>query len=119
MTLCGILKNILLVIISVMIWHTAVSWLQILGYAIATAGLIYYSLGWEQIKTQSFAALAWTKSFVESPQLDESRLPAAYRRLAFMVLAAVLVVMLYFGFTWGANRSADPILHASARGLSF
>jgi hypothetical protein len=118
MTLCGILKNILLVIISVMIWHTAVSGLQVFGYAIATAGLVYYSLGWEQIKTHSVAAAAWAKARYDSPQLDESRLPAAYRRVAFMGLAAAIVVLTYLGLTWGRQSESEALLHASARALS-
>lgn len=48
MTLTGILKSILLVIISVIIWHTSIGSLQFLGYSIALGGLVYYSLGYDQ-----------------------------------------------------------------------
>lgn len=47
MTLCGVLKNILLVIASVVIWGTIITPLQFVGYGIATAGLIYYGVGYE------------------------------------------------------------------------
>lgn len=50
MTLCGVLKNILLVCASVLIWGTVVTSLQVLGYALALAGLVYYGVGYEGIK---------------------------------------------------------------------
>ncbi len=49
LTLCGVLKDILLVAASMMIWGTIVTSLQFLGYAIALGGLIYYKLGGEVI----------------------------------------------------------------------
>lgn len=49
LTLCGVLKDILLVAASMMIWGTIVTPLQFLGYSIALAGLVYYKLGGEQI----------------------------------------------------------------------
>ncbi|KAK8912715.1 putative sugar phosphate/phosphate translocator [Metarhizium anisopliae] len=49
MTLAGILKNILLIIVSFMIWHTQITVLQAVGYTSALAGLIYYSLGYNQL----------------------------------------------------------------------
>ncbi|RDW64934.1 DUF250 membrane protein-like protein [Coleophoma cylindrospora] len=50
LTLCGVLKDILLVAASMMIWGTVVSGLQFFGYSIALAGLVYYKLGAEQLK---------------------------------------------------------------------
>jgi drug/metabolite transporter (DMT)-like permease len=50
LTLCGVLKDILLVIASVLIWGTVVTPLQIFGYVLALGGLIYYKLGSETIK---------------------------------------------------------------------
>lgn len=50
LTLCGVLKDILLVAASMMIWGTIVTPLQFLGYSIALAGLVYYKLGGEQIQ---------------------------------------------------------------------
>jgi hypothetical protein len=47
--LCGVLKNIGIVGISVLIWGTIISGLQIFGYTIASAGLVYYGLGYEGI----------------------------------------------------------------------
>lgn len=50
MTLCGVLKDILLVGASIAIWATPISALQGFGYSIALIGLIYYKLGAAQIK---------------------------------------------------------------------
>lgn len=51
MTLCGVLKDILLVGASIIVWSTIVSPLQYFGYAIALGGLVYYKLGGEKIKS--------------------------------------------------------------------
>lgn len=50
LTLCGVLKDILLVAASMMIWGTPVSGTQFFGYSIALGGLMYYKLGAEQLK---------------------------------------------------------------------
>jgi hypothetical protein len=46
---CGVLKNALLVFGSILIWHTVITPLQLLGNTIATIGLLYYSLGKDTI----------------------------------------------------------------------
>ena len=61
MCLTGILKNILLVVASVVIWKTAISPLQFIGYGIACFGLVYYSIGWEQMVAQSRSGWAYAK----------------------------------------------------------
>ncbi|KAM7208648.1 Triose-phosphate Transporter family domain containing protein [Naviculisporaceae sp. PSN 640] len=50
MTLCGVLKDVLLVVASMIIWGTQVSGLQFFGYSLALCGMIYYKLGYEAIK---------------------------------------------------------------------
>lgn len=59
MTLTGILKSILLVIVSIIIWHTEISPLQFLGYSIALAGLVYYSLGYDTLVKGWELATSW------------------------------------------------------------
>ncbi|MCJ1473690.1 hypothetical protein MMC13_002341 [Lambiella insularis] len=51
MTLCGVLKDILLVFASIMIWGTPVTWTQYFGYSIALGGMVYYKLGADSIKS--------------------------------------------------------------------
>ncbi|KAK4242303.1 triose-phosphate transporter family-domain-containing protein [Achaetomium macrosporum] len=117
MTLTGILKNILLVIISVMIWHTAVSWLQFLGYSIALAGLVYYSIGWDQIVAISQAMWVYAKGGYESisgsppsggeeqAQTSQGRLPSAVRRGLIMGVAAITMLVLAGGFIYGGGAA--------------
>merc|ERR1712054_61254 len=50
LTLCGVLKDILLVLASMAIWGTQVTGLQFFGYSIALGGMVYYKLGFEQLK---------------------------------------------------------------------
>ncbi|KAG8422205.1 hypothetical protein J3459_010613 [Metarhizium acridum] len=59
MTLTGIFKNILLILVSIVIWHTKISFMQTIGYAIALAGLTYYSLGYEQLSKLFQSSAAW------------------------------------------------------------
>ncbi|KAI1007973.1 hypothetical protein K3495_g258 [Podosphaera aphanis] len=47
MTLCGVVKNILIVTFSVLLWGTFINGLQILGYTIALGGLICYGVGYD------------------------------------------------------------------------
>lgn len=73
LTLCGVLKDILLVCASMMIWGTQVTATQFFGYGIALAGLLYYRLGAEQIK-QHFATLgrSWAEFGVNRPALRKT-----------------------------------------------
>ncbi|KAL7915203.1 triose-phosphate transporter family domain-containing protein [Trichoderma velutinum] len=66
MTLTGIFKSILLVVASVLIWSTHISFLQTVGYTIALGGLTYYSLGYDQLVSLGTATLAWTSDFLSS-----------------------------------------------------
>lgn len=50
MTLCGVLKDIILVLASIAIWGTPVSALQFFGYSLSLAGMVYYKLGAENLK---------------------------------------------------------------------
>ncbi|KAK4137579.1 TPT-domain-containing protein [Trichocladium antarcticum] len=116
MTLTGILKNILLVIISVLIWHTSISWLQCLGYAIALGGLVYYSLGWDQLVALSTGIWLYANGVFSSPPAtgagaagpDDSagRLPSAVRRALVIGLALVTLLILVGGFFYGGGAAA-------------
>ncbi|KAG7113601.1 sugar phosphate/phosphate translocator like protein [Verticillium longisporum] len=50
LTLCGVLKDVMLVAASMMIWGTKVSALQFFGYTIALGGMVFYKLGYEQLR---------------------------------------------------------------------
>ena len=83
MTLCGVLKDILLVAASIAIWGTPVSALQYFGYSIALAGLVYYKLGGATIKAQlSEMNRAWAEYGAKHP---------AFRKV--IVFGSVLVFL--------------------------
>ncbi|KAK4168966.1 triose-phosphate transporter family-domain-containing protein [Cladorrhinum sp. PSN259] len=114
MTLTGILKNILLVVVAVMIWNTSITGLQAFGYTIALSGLLYYSLGWDQIAVILTTAALYAKGGWEqltgtgsggedSTTSTAGRLPSAVRRALVMGLAAITIVILVGGFLYGGN----------------
>ncbi|KAG9246604.1 triose-phosphate transporter family-domain-containing protein [Calycina marina] len=48
LTLCGVLKDILLVCLSILIWGTLLSHLQVFGYSIALVGMLYFKTSADQ-----------------------------------------------------------------------
>ena len=70
MTLCGVLKDILLVAASIAIWGTPISPLQYFGYSIALGGLVYYKLGAATMKAQfSEVGRVWAEFGSSRPAL--------------------------------------------------
>ena len=70
MTLCGVLKDILLVAASIAIWSTPISALQYFGYSIALCGLVHYKLGAATIKAQfTDAGRSWAEYGARHPAL--------------------------------------------------
>lgn len=86
LTLCGVLKDILLVAASMAIWGTIVTPLQFFGYTIALGGLVYFKLGGEQIRVHAEAGKQKWRSFGE-------RRPNLRRFVAFVTV----IVGVYVG----------------------
>ncbi|KAL2880921.1 hypothetical protein SGCOL_003571 [Colletotrichum sp. CLE4] len=108
MTLTGILKNILLIVVSVLIWHTSITALQFVGYAVALFGLVIYSTGWDQLKASGAGAVAWSRNVWNSHALDEGRLSPLLRRAIFFGLLTLITLMVVMGFAYkGAAAPAD------------
>ena len=90
MTLCGVLKDILLVAASIAIWGTPVSALQYFGYSIALAGLVYYKLGGATIKAQlSEMNRAWAEYGANHPALRKAIVFGAVLIFLFLVLGGL------------------------------
>ncbi|QKX63020.1 uncharacterized protein TRUGW13939_10188 [Talaromyces rugulosus] len=88
MTLCGVLKDILLVAASMAIWHTPVTPLQFFGYSIALGGLVYYKLGGDKIKEYtSHANRSWAEYGSTNPG----------QRRVVVIAAVVLGFFLFVG----------------------
>lgn len=90
MTLCGVLKDILLVAASVIIWRDPISALQCFGYSIALGGLVYYKLGAATIKAQfSDLGRAWAEYGAKHPALRKLIVFGSVILLLFVVLGGL------------------------------
>ncbi|KAH8820014.1 triose-phosphate transporter family-domain-containing protein [Xylogone sp. PMI_703] len=97
LTLCGVLKDILLVVASMLIWGTIITPLQIFGYGIALSGLVYYKLGADTLKGYfAEAGRQWADLGSRRPVL---------RKLLIFVLFLFAIFVLLGGF---APAYADP-----------
>jgi hypothetical protein len=100
-----VLKDILLVLASMLIFHDPVSPLQAFGYSIALAGLVYYKLGGEKLK--GFIADS-------QRQWNEYGQRAPVMRRVIMVGLGVLTVFVVFGGL--APRAGYAVSRTSVRG---
>ncbi|KAI3327659.1 triose-phosphate transporter [Xylariaceae sp. AK1471] len=88
MTLCGVLKDVLLVLASMAIWATPISGLQAFGYSIALGGMVYYKLGGETLKGYaSEAGRHWAEFGTARPAL----------RKVIVIGGALLFIFLLLG----------------------
>lgn len=84
----GILKDILLVIASIVLFRDPVTGQQFFGYSIALGGLIYYKLGGEALQTMA------KESTLRLTELRQKH-PAALRyAIGIVVLFSVTLVWL-------------------------
>lgn len=100
LTLCGVLKDILLVGASILIWGTPISLLQMFGYSIALGGLIYYKLGTDILKERytrlrTEGSLTWQKFGNKNPAL----------RKATIIGVAALFMLLGLGTLYGDSNA--------------
>jgi Flp pilus assembly protein TadB len=102
MTLTGVLKNILLVVISVMIWNTHISWLQTLGYAVALGGLIYYSVGYDQLAQGWKIASTSLVTMWTSPS-PHGGISVGMRRVIIVVMGVLTFILLIAGLGYGTG----------------
>ncbi|KAK2027243.1 triose-phosphate transporter [Colletotrichum zoysiae] len=115
MTLTGILKNILLIVASVIIWKTSITFMQFVGYAIALFGLVVYSTGWEQLKSSGVGAITRARVAWNSRNLDEGRLSPLVRRVLFLGLITLITLMLVLGFAYkGSSAPEDWLVKVGA-----
>ncbi|KAB8259197.1 triose-phosphate transporter family-domain-containing protein [Aspergillus pseudonomiae] len=90
MTLCGVLKDILLVVASMMIWQTPVTGTQFFGYSIALIGLVYYKLGGDKIKEYTGQAnRAWAEYGANHPAKRKSIIIGAIVLIFFLLAGSM------------------------------
>jgi drug/metabolite transporter (DMT)-like permease len=109
MTLSGILKSILLVAASVIIWSTHITLLQTLGYSIALMGLVLYSVGYEQLLNTWDGLVAWGTGTLNR----EGEMSPALRK-AIMVGCLGFITMIIAGALWHYHGfSGTPVARAT------
>ncbi|OJD30519.1 uncharacterized protein BKCO1_5900028 [Diplodia corticola] len=87
LTLSGVLKDILLVFASMIIFQDPVSGLQAFGYSIALSGLVYYKLGADKLKEYlGQGGRAWAEY--------GSRHPALRKLIVFGLVIFIVFVLL-------------------------
>ena len=90
MTLCGVLKDVFLVMASIAIWGTPVSGLQCFGYSIALGGLMYYKLGAETLKAQlAEGQRAWAEYGVKHPAARKAIVFGGVLLVIFLLLGGI------------------------------
>jgi hypothetical protein len=108
MTLSGVIKDILLVCASMLIFRDPVSRLQAFGYFVALCGLIYYKLGAEKIREYVGAIQrSWADFGLQRPIL---------RRLTVIGMVFMLVLLVLGGISSSGAVSPkyDPMHHANS-----
>lgn len=88
--MAGILKDILLVAASMLIFRDPVTPLQFFGYSIALAGLCYYKLGAEKINSLS------TDIRLQVGEYRRTN-PGATKAIAAGAVITVILIVLYSG----------------------
>ncbi|KAI9737380.1 MAG: hypothetical protein M1834_009534 [Cirrosporium novae-zelandiae] len=100
LTLCGVLKDIILVAASMMIWGTPVSGLQFFGYSIALGGLVYYKLGADQLKEYfGQGQRAWADLGARRP---------IFRKLIIFGLAVLFIIFTFTALAPTYAPDYDP-----------
>ncbi|KAI2631989.1 TPT-domain-containing protein [Hypoxylon sp. NC1633] len=111
MTLCGVLKDVLLVIASMLIWGTPVSSLQAFGYTIALGGMIYYKLGFDALKGYAGeAGRQWAEFGAARPAL---------RKVAVIGAVLLFVFILFGGLAPTYAPDYDPSQYLAGAAEKF
>ncbi|KAF7190727.1 putative sugar phosphate/phosphate translocator [Pseudocercospora fuligena] len=110
MTLSGVLKDILLVGASMLIFRDPVSGLQAFGYSIALGGLVYYKLGADKLREHmGQAQRAWADYGVRHP---------AIRKVLVFGLVLVTIFLLLGGISSSGYVPAEYSASNLAKGAS-
>jgi hypothetical protein len=90
LTLCGVLKDIMLVAFSILIWATPISRLQAFGYSIAILGMLYYKLGQKELKPYiAEAGRRWSEFGANRPVLRKLLVIGAIFTTVIIVLGGL------------------------------
>ena len=111
MTLCGVLKDVLLVAASMMIWGTPISPLQAFGYTIALGGMVYYKLGYDALKGYAGeAGRHWAEFGATRP---------VARKIVVLGGAVFIVFVLFGGLAPAYAPNYDPTPYISEAAAKY
>ncbi|KAF4983194.1 hypothetical protein FZEAL_1351 [Fusarium zealandicum] len=113
MALSGILKSILLVAASVLIWQTSIGLLQVLGYSVALLGLVLYSVGYEKILEAFRDAGTWISGAWDS-QGDTKTSPILRKCIYIGLLGFLTIVMAGSLWHFHGGSAADVMKSTSS-----
>lgn len=107
MTLCGVLKDVLLVVASMIIWGTEVTGLQFFGYSLALCGMVYYKLGYDTIKAHAGeASRQWAEFGNRKPVL---------RRISIIAMVLLTLFFVFHGLAPAGIDATDYINEAKTK----
>jgi hypothetical protein len=90
LTLCGVLKDILLVGFSIIVWGTPISGLQTFGYSIAIIGMLYYKLGQKELKPYiAEASRRWSEFGANRPALRKLLIVGVFITAVVLLLGSL------------------------------
>ncbi|PMD61906.1 duf250 domain protein membrane protein [Hyaloscypha bicolor E] len=90
LTLCGVLKDIMLVAFSILVWGTPMSRLQAFGYSVAIIGMLYYKLGQKELKPYiAEAGRRWSEFGANRPVLRKLLVTGAVFTTLILVLGSL------------------------------
>lgn len=118
LTLSGVLKDILLVAASMIIWGDPVTGLQFFGYSISLSGLVYYKLGYNQIRNHiADGTRQWAELGAKRPILRKLMVLASAALFVFLmlgVLAPMYAPGEYNDYKEYINKAAEKVRFPSA-----
>ncbi|TLD25637.1 hypothetical protein PspLS_06017 [Pyricularia sp. CBS 133598] len=111
LTICGVLKDVLLVAASVIIWpDKPVTGLQLFGYSIALAGMVHYKLGYDALK--GYAAEGgrqWAEFGVRRPVLRRVLILGSVFALGIFVLSGLAPYATEYDATKVLSKAANKV----------
>ncbi|KAH8664110.1 triose-phosphate transporter family-domain-containing protein [Xylariales sp. PMI_506] len=111
--LTGVFKNILLVILSVFVWGTIITPLQIFGYGVALIGFVFYRASWSELKA------ACVETFTSKSSRSERNRSGAIIKVTVITGILIIVVLICLSGlvhvkpampqTWSVAATADQL----------
>lgn len=111
----GVVKNIILIVASVFIWGTTISWLQILGYSITLVSFALYKVTLGEL----WAWAAPVVGPVAAPVIGywkSAKLGPVRRRFVLLAGFVCIALMLLLGLARHRVRMPAPVQRPEQRG---